>query len=818
MRNQERVSWVALSCIIFLLIVAPKQSSVSFSSGVFITSFHVALIQHDPIVINGDANFTETASAEGWSGDGSSDNPFIIDNLDIDRGGTSGACINISNTLVHFTIQNCDLAGASAQAGIYLNNVSHGFLSNNTSTSNRYGIYLLSSGNNTIANNTCTGNNDGGIFMYDSDFNTVSDNDCDNNANFGIFIRFCDSSLLSKNSCSSTGAYGILIRESTSNLIENNTCKQNGEGIRVWYSSNGNTLIRNVCDFNANYGILIDNAHYAFPSYVTDNFCSDNDYGIYASGSFLNIANNTLIDNLINGIQAECSDSVVTDNYVRGSDEGIRLLYGSYNTISQNEITQSYSYGFWIEDSSENLISQNSITDAVGMGVSVGRYSHRNTFLLNEIQYDPNSIDPEFIGIYVDVDTSENNVTLNYILYDSQGTQYSATILDDCTDSWGTIIDRNWYQDYSGYDNNGDGYGDDPYDIPGIAGNSDPRPLTYPPFAPTWVEPPTDQVIDYWSQPFYYDLNATAPTVMTWAVNDTIKFAIDSNGILQSIADLPVGSYGIGVKVTNLYGVYITSLFQLTVQEISPPEWISGPIDLGINFGEGFDYGLIAMDQSGIAEWAINDTVNFALSVTWLNVTGYYNGWHLLHITNETTLMSGMYSLNVTVADPYSNKLTGIFTITVEPPDQDVTAPIWIVSPMNEVLEYGESFEQRLGAWDSSGVSIWWLNDTTHFAIDENGVVRNVTLVEPGVYRLEVRAYDPYDNYCSGTLVVTVNEAIYSPTTPTGPTTTPPTDTTIPTSPSPEEIMGPVAILMLLAGISGAALIVTIIVLLRRSS
>jgi hypothetical protein len=227
------------------------------------------------------------------------------------------------------------------------------------------------------------------------------------------------------------------------------------------------------------------------------------------------------------------------------------------------------------------------------------------------------------------------------------------------------------------------------------------------------------------------------------------------------------------------------------------------------------------MDQSGIAEWVINDTGNFTLSVTWLNVTGYPNGWHLLHIANATALLAGIYPLNVTVVDPYGNVLTGIFTITVEPPDQDVTAPIWIVSPIDEILEYGEPFEQRLGAWDSSGVDHWWLNETTHFAIDENGVIKNVTIVEPGVYRLEVRAYDPFDNYCSATLVLTVNEIIDTPTTTTTsttPTTHPPTDTTSPTSPPPPEVMGPISILLLLAGISIAAVVVTFITLLRRKS
>ena len=89
-------------------------------------------IPHSPIAIDGDANFTLTASNEGWYGDGSSNSPFIIDGLDIDRGGGAGHCISIINTRVNFTIQNCVLTGANVSgAGIHMVNVTYGKLIEN---------------------------------------------------------------------------------------------------------------------------------------------------------------------------------------------------------------------------------------------------------------------------------------------------------------------------------------------------------------------------------------------------------------------------------------------------------------------------------------------------------------------------------------------------------------------------------------------------------------------------------------------------------------------------------------------------------------
>ena len=55
---------------------------------------------HNPIVIDGNDNFTTTATNELWPGDGTPGNPYRIENYEINRSWTAGYCISISNTNV----------------------------------------------------------------------------------------------------------------------------------------------------------------------------------------------------------------------------------------------------------------------------------------------------------------------------------------------------------------------------------------------------------------------------------------------------------------------------------------------------------------------------------------------------------------------------------------------------------------------------------------------------------------------------------------------------------------------------------------------
>jgi parallel beta-helix repeat protein len=262
---------------------------------------HFAGIPHGPIVIDGDSNFSFTALLEGWPGDGSPENPYIIDGLDIDLGGGEGNCISISNTRVSFIISNCNLTGA--YFGVYLENVINSELVNNICNDNWGGITLFESDHNTMANNTCTGNYQGitltnsssntvtnnicnsngkeesskmgeGISIYDgSDYNTVTDNTCNSNDG-GIILNDANSNTVANNTCNSNDVVGIVFEvECNYNTVVNNICTSNGErGISLHGGSDYNTLASNICNYN-NIGIgLYD----SYPNVVINNTCLGN--------------------------------------------------------------------------------------------------------------------------------------------------------------------------------------------------------------------------------------------------------------------------------------------------------------------------------------------------------------------------------------------------------------------------------------------------------------------------------------------------------------------------------------------------------------
>ncbi|MHA2210935.1 MAG: NosD domain-containing protein, partial [Candidatus Thorarchaeota archaeon] len=173
---------------------------------------------HDPIVIWGDANFSATALLEGWPGDGSPENPFIIDGLDIDLGGETGNCIIIWDTRVSFTISNCKLTGAEGYflgdgflgSGILLYNVAKGELVNNIVNSNAQGIFLMYSTSNSLVNNTCNSNNIG-IELEESGYNTMANNTCSDNAIAGILLDSSHYNTVTNNICSNNTDCGIYL-------------------------------------------------------------------------------------------------------------------------------------------------------------------------------------------------------------------------------------------------------------------------------------------------------------------------------------------------------------------------------------------------------------------------------------------------------------------------------------------------------------------------------------------------------------------------------------------------------------------------------
>ncbi|MHA2241182.1 MAG: NosD domain-containing protein, partial [Candidatus Thorarchaeota archaeon] len=189
MADRDRVSrcFLSLALFMFLLTLTANVTPVAYLDDMDHQSTAAVLeperrgmllagTPHGPIAIDGDANFSDTALLEGWDGDGSPENPYLIDGLDIDLGVYDEFCISISNTNASFTISNCNLTGAGV--GIYLENVTNGELVNNTCKRSDIGISLWNSNSNTVANNTCNSNKDWGICLEESYSNTVANNTC----------------------------------------------------------------------------------------------------------------------------------------------------------------------------------------------------------------------------------------------------------------------------------------------------------------------------------------------------------------------------------------------------------------------------------------------------------------------------------------------------------------------------------------------------------------------------------------------------------------------------------------------------------------
>jgi len=63
-----------------------------------------------------------------------------------------------------------------------------------------------------------------------------------------------------------------------------------------------------------------------------------------------------------------------------------------------------------------------------------------------------------------------------------------------------------------------------------------------------------------------------------------------------------------------------------------------------------------------------------------------------------------------------------------------------------------------LNATDLSGLDQWWINDTTHFHIDQNGLITNNTFLQVGTYVIQVWVSDLLDNVQTAIFTVRVQD------------------------------------------------------------
>jgi parallel beta-helix repeat protein len=218
----------------------------------------------------------------------------------------------------------------------------------------------------------------------------------------------------------------------------------NGRGIDLYDDSTGIT-VRNMQIMNFQFGVHLSNASYT----TIDSNCIVNNFeGIRLNGGFNNtIVGNAIANNSDNGIGAffNTKCNLISGNQITNNWVGVLFhLYSASNTLSENFITANNGMGIWLDGGSNNIIIRNNITDnAKGIFISATKNStvYHNNFVNN---------------------------TFHVYIYGN----------DPVTSMWDNGSQGNYWDNYTGVDNNGDDIGDSPYVIE--ENNRDNYPLTNP--------------------------------------------------------------------------------------------------------------------------------------------------------------------------------------------------------------------------------------------------------------------------------------------------------------------------------------------------
>ena len=243
-------------------------------------------IPHDPIYIDGNTAFMNISSSEGWEGNGTYDNPFIIKDYFIENSPNHG--IEIRNTDVYFIIYNVSINGGTEigdfQNGIDLDNVRNGILNRNTVIDKNSGYFLKNSYNITLTENFVSGVNWDGFRLEGCDDiilrrNTVRD--CWD----GFSLENSDNNTLTENILREVEFENFELKRSNRNNLIANNIEGGDEGFYISLYCSYNIISSNIIKdvrrgmylFSSDYNTVTVNSITRFSSEcIHESFCDGN--------------------------------------------------------------------------------------------------------------------------------------------------------------------------------------------------------------------------------------------------------------------------------------------------------------------------------------------------------------------------------------------------------------------------------------------------------------------------------------------------------------------------------------------------------------
>ncbi len=323
---------------------------------------------------------------------------------------------------------------------------------------------------------------------------------------------------------------GLLLTNCTACIIDNNTLQANEYGI---------SFLNNV-----------------YQSMVRFNVATGNNVGIEIQGNCTDniVMKNDISQNIIDGLRLlmNCSRNNITENTITNNVyKGLYFSQGVINSfVINNTMTGNGNNGIWLNYwSTDNVINRNNISKNGGDGLRLENVASNNSILINEIH------DNTRHGIALESGACNNTIYHNYVVDNGNyganvstgcdgnliyGNNFTANVMSNAGDDgrwnlWDNGSVGNFWGDYAGVDDNDDGIGDVPQDVPGSDGVQD-------------------------NYPLWEDEDILPPTITICAPISNEKFGLTAPYLNVSIVDLHFDQawYIIG---TNLTSFFISSDF-----------------------------------------------------------------------------------------------------------------------------------------------------------------------------------------------------------------------------------------------------------------
>lgn len=267
--------------------------------------------------------------------------------------------------------------------------------------------------------------------------------------------------------------------------------------------------------------------------------------------------------------------------------------------------------------------------------------------------------------------------------------------------------------------------------------------------SPLWIQ--WDPVNDPSPPSFNFTIDGFC--VSSWQVTSSWSSSVvlsggtigESEYQLESALDYTLDNHTYYIYVenqggyTNSYVVYVT-VRDHTVPTTSTPS------------GFTYEFGSTENDIT----WILNDIHPGLYDVVGNgtdDVLNFIEAWDNGELIFDVDgLDVGFYNFTLVIRDAYQNEAKHTVLITV----MDMTDPTWIDAPFDIIIELGAAYSFDANATDLSGIVSYELNDTSEFTVDGYGIVYNQSTLTPGIYRLELVARDPHDNFVSSEFQIIV--------------------------------------------------------------